>query len=363
MNSNYYKSFGLAKADKDYLKKQEIYNIYKKPKKDKRGETPRFYNFQDNNAHQIDILYMPTDHGYKYMVVVVDIGSRKTDAEPLKKIDSTEVLNAVLRIYKRGILKEPEKITIDSGSEFKGEFEKEMGRKGIIMKVALTGRHRQVGIVEKYNGIIARVLFMRMASEEVLTGEPSTEWVEDLPGVIKAMNKKYGRSPLTEKDLLRQFNPDEELKQKIIPLNTWVRIQLDEPKNITGEKLHGKFRATDHRWSLEKYRVVNYVFDPIEPVLYQLSGQKLSPNQHVAYTRNQLQIVDTTEEDPPYKDVVRGNKKQELYIIREILDRKKLKGKTQYLIWWKGFPKSDASWEDANNIPKEQIKKFDDNDN
>ena len=86
--------------------------------------------------------------------------------------------------------------------------------------------------------------------------------------------------------------------------------------------------------------------------------KKLGKNEKVAYTRNQLQIVDSKEEDPPFDKVVRGNKDRELYIIRELLEHRKFKGKDQYLIWWKGFPKDKASWEYAENIPKEQIQKF-----
>ena len=74
---------------------------------------------------------------------------------------------------------------------------------GKYLKKALTGRHRQVGLVEKYNGIIAKVLFMRMASEELLTGKRSAKWVSDLKIVIEAMNKRYGHCVPTEKQLLK----------------------------------------------------------------------------------------------------------------------------------------------------------------
>ena len=195
---------------------------------------------------------MPSDRGYRYCVVVVDIGTRKTDAEPIKNVNSSAVLKAVLKIYGRGILKQPNTIITDSGREFQGEFNRYFTDNKVNFKKALAGRHRQVGLVEKYNGIIARVLFMRMAAEELHTGKPSTKWIQDLKNIIEAMNKRYGHEPLTEEELLEKFNPYEQLKQELIPLGTTVRVLLDEPKGITGEKLIGKFRATDHRWSLEK---------------------------------------------------------------------------------------------------------------
>ena len=357
MNS-FYKDFGLTKVDKKIKNNQEVYKLYLKPKKDKKGETPRFYNFEKNNTHMMDILYMPEDNGFKYCLVVVDVGSKLTDAEQIKIINSKEVLNALLKIYKRKLLEEPKKVIVDSGKEFMGQFEKYCIDNDIVIKKALAGRHRQVGLVEKHNGILARVLFMRMASEELLTGEPSKEWVEDLPHVLESMNKRYGIEPPTEEELLERFNPYEQLKQKMIPLGTTVRVQLDEPRNITGEKLIGKFRATDHRWSIEKYKIVNFIFDPIEPIMYILN-KKLGKNERVAYTKNQLQIVNENEEDAPYNRVVRRTKKQELYIIKDILEHRKHENKDQYLIWWKGFPKETGStWEYKNNIPKELIKMF-----
>ncbi len=304
MKDSFYKDFGLTPVSKEYKNNQEVYNIYKKPKKDKKGETPRLYNFLENDTHQIDILYMPSDHGYGYCVVVVDIGTKKTDAEPIKNVNSVSVLKAVLKIYNRGILKQPNTIISDSGREFQGEFARHFKEEKVNMKKALAGRHRQVGLVEKYNGIIARVLFMRMAAEELHTGKPSRKWIVDLKNVIEAMNKRYGKNPPTEKELLEQFNPYEQLKQELIPLGSIVRVQLDEPKGITGEKLHGKFRATDHRWSLEKYKAIDWIFDPIEPVLYVID-KKLTKGEKVAYTRNQLQIVNESEEKPPLELVKR----------------------------------------------------------
>ena len=64
MKESFYKDFGLTPVSKEYKNNQEVHNIYKKPKKDKKGETPRTYNFLDNDTHQIDILYLPSDRGY-----------------------------------------------------------------------------------------------------------------------------------------------------------------------------------------------------------------------------------------------------------------------------------------------------------
>jgi hypothetical protein len=60
----FYSDFGLTKLPKDWLDKQELYNIFKKPKKDNKLSMPMFYNFEENNTHQADILYLPKDGDY-----------------------------------------------------------------------------------------------------------------------------------------------------------------------------------------------------------------------------------------------------------------------------------------------------------
>ena len=60
--------------------------LMKKPKADKKGSTmPHFTtNLPKDDRHQADTLYLPNDNQYKYALVVVDVGTRMIDAEPLK---------------------------------------------------------------------------------------------------------------------------------------------------------------------------------------------------------------------------------------------------------------------------------------
>ena len=41
---------------------------------------------------------------------------------------------------------------------------------------------------------------------------------------------------------------------------------------------------------------------------------------------------------------------EEEYEVEKILDKRKHYGKIQYLIKWKGYPLSEASWESENNL-------------
>jgi hypothetical protein len=95
------------------LKKDKVYNHVK-------DGIPLIVGYN----YMADLLYLPTaKFGFKYLLTMVDLATDKFDMEPLKDKDSQIVLNAMLKIFKRGILKEPKySIKTDNGTEFKGIF-------------------------------------------------------------------------------------------------------------------------------------------------------------------------------------------------------------------------------------------------
>jgi hypothetical protein len=109
---------------------------------------------------------------------------------------------------------------------------------------------------------------MKMHAQELLTGKLNLSWVKDLPDIIKKINEKYGHKPLDDDDLYKKHGDPWEQKQILLPINTRVRVQLNEPRDIVGNKLHGRFRGMDTRWTNEIYKIKSYLFDPHEPVLY-----------------------------------------------------------------------------------------------
>ena len=361
-SDKFYSDFGLSPLPKKWLKKQEIYNLFTAPLKENKDDMPRFYNMQENDMHQVDILFLPHDKIYGYALVVVDMATGKTDAEPLPvrqgwdgpTVDDT--IHAIERLYKRGILKYPNHLITDSGREFQDKFQKFLESKHISYKKALAGRHRQLAMVERKNQILGRVLFMRMFSQELLTGQPSKEWVKDLPFIIQKMNEKYAHKPLTNEQLYKRFDPVKNLKQKLIPVGTRVRIILDEPRNYKETKLVGKFRSTDQRWYQDIYRVTGYIFDPHEPVMYK-TDKLLKPHERVAYTAKQLQVVPDDEEDPNPMVIRTPNTNGE-YAIKKLINKRTQGKKTQYEVWWKGYPKTDATWEFKSKIPKKFVQDY-----
>jgi hypothetical protein len=345
----YYEDFGLTKIkDKEWLQKQELHNLFKRPQKRKSINTPHFnQTYAENVDHQADLLFLPNDNGYKYALVVTDLATRISDAEPLKNKTANDVKSAFETIYDRGILKLPEFIYTDPGTEFKGAVKKYFEDNDVSIKYGKAGRHSQIALVERTNQYLAKAIFRRMQAQEILTGQKSVEWVDDLPKFIKAMNKVRKKLPPKPATGSSVCSGD---ACKLLDIGTKVRAILDNPIDYVSEKkLHGKFRITDIRWDPQIRIIKDIILLPGRPPIYLLNDIKNinKIDNSVGYTKEQLQVIPKDEEAPNPK-VIRG--KQTTYVIKKILDKKKVKGKIYYKIRWKGYSEDQDTWEPRTSL-------------
>jgi len=335
------------KIKKNAKANTELNQLYKKPKPEIKQEMPKFQVFYPNVFYQSDVLYMPEDNDFKFMLVVVDIYDNSVDAEPIKIVDWEHVLIAFKAIFKRKYLEYPVFITLDKGKEFnQPEIIQYFTEKGVNVKFTETGRHRQNAVVERMNLTLATILFKRMVSQELITGETSKEWVSDLPGLIKTLNKKENKKvPLNPNDI-PELPIIDDYSGKMLSIGQEVRYKLDYPINTTNNaRLYGEFRATDIRWSPKIYKIIDIQLMPGKPPMYLINDKKF-----VARTKNQLSVVKGNEEQPDaifnrgkYKKPVHNlrNRNQveeeEFGIPEKILDDKLENNKKYYLIKWKGL--------------------------
>ena len=366
----YYKSFGLDKSiSRSFMKKQVLNKLFEIPKKEK--ETPHFYNFEEDNTHQADILFLPHDvvgkKTYAYALIIVDIATGDTDGEPLelrigwKGPTSKDVADAIVKIYKRKNLSTPKLLITDSGKEFLDiPFQNFLKKNGIGWKKAIGGRHRQVAMVERRNYTIGRAIMMRQFAESMITQKETRHWVHFFHELIKHVNERFHHDPYNDEDLFKKFGDPWKETQHILPLNTVVRVVLTEPKDFKERGVKGHFRAGDQRWTQETFKINGYVFDPHSPVLYKLN-QKLKPHEHVAYTRKQLQVVAPNEEDVSAHHLGLKMSDDSEFAIKKLID-KRVHGKTtEYLVWWLGYPKTDSLWLVKSKIPKAFVQAYESN--
>ncbi|GET66074.1 chromobox protein homolog 3 isoform X1 [Rhizophagus irregularis DAOM 181602=DAOM 197198] len=294
---NYYKYYNLSGVPARILKGEEHYNLYKKPLKEKSSERSRVVVWKPNATHQADLAEMPVDpKGFHYFLVVVEVAGKRVDAEPLKDKTANRVLNGFVKIYRRNRIKPPtHRIETDSGSEFTNDQVRDFFLNSL-------GRN----------------------PPDIPTGSPKVS-----------------------------------KKTELLSEGTHVRVKLDEPISVLGNKLHGKFRTGDIRWNPNIRVIKKMILSPEQPPTYLLDGPhgRLGVSR-CAYTRKELQIVPENEHPPP-DSVIRGQ--PERFVPERILRHRIRKGQDQYLVKWERYPDTEATWEPADRLEEDVpalIRKF-----
>lgn len=300
--NKYYSDFGTTKVSKTALKNEVLENLFIVPKKDRGANLPRISGLgtKKNAVHQADLMQLPEDKGHKYSLVVVDVASRMTDAEPLKNKEAATVLAAFKKIYSRGPLTMPIQLQVDPGTEFKGVLYKYFHDKNVFVRYGKVNRHRQQGLVERKNQQIAVPLFKRQYAQEMLTGKEDRQWIQDLPIIVKGLNRRAEsqQKPVSTEIPLPTCTGD---SCNLLDIGTKVRVALDGPMNmVTRKLLSGRFRSTDFRFDPTPRVIKEVLLRPGQPPMYLLDG-KIGPRktEPVAYTKNQLQIIPKNERMPP----------------------------------------------------------------
>jgi transposase InsO family protein len=95
--------------------------------------------------YMADLLYLPkTRQKYLYLLTMVDIWSNNCDFEPLKDKKADTVLKAMKKIFKRGILPQPQaSIRTDNGTEFQDVFHKWLYDHNIFHRLGEPYRHQK----------------------------------------------------------------------------------------------------------------------------------------------------------------------------------------------------------------------------
>lgn len=342
---------------------KQIDNLMKIPKKDTGVNVPHKDIRTANTVHQADLLFLPDDRGYKYALIVVDVASRQMDGEPLKNKYARTVKDAFVRIYSRNIINVPRRIEVDSGSEFGADVKKYFKNTETFIRVSKPGRHRQQAMVEKRNQLLSIILFKLQLEEELLTGEPSIEWVNDLPIAISVLNEKA-----------KQYKKKSQHKYgdpvcggdscELLEEGTKVRVALDNPRDIpTGKQLGTRFRAVDIRWDIQPRVIKRVLITPDQPPLYLLNGVK-GPEDidySASYTKNQLQVI-PIDEIPPKLSSLRGQPPKK-WRVENIINKRKSKNRVEYLVKW---ATGQLTWEPRKtlmqDVPK-LVNQFEKNNN
>jgi len=277
------------------INQQLIDQLYKASKKERIFPSYKNSILSPNYLHQADVLYLPEDpSGHKYLLTVIDVHNSLAGAYPLKNMNSSSIIDGFENIYGSNLLSYPKVLQVDN--QFDNKIIRKWTQDRVIrLKVNLPYRHRQNAYVERLNQKLGEILFKVMLDREITTGIQNKEWVRYYRTIIDYHNNRIiptltpqRRRPLrNQEDTAIKFSRD---SNYIIRNGTIVRRLLDSPVEYLGNRLHGKFRKTDIRWSKEHYRVIGSIMVPGNPPLYKIVDADDQPVRAL-FTNEQLQIV------------------------------------------------------------------------
>ena len=329
-------------------------SLYARPLKEYEPNKPH-HKADEKTVHQADLVYLPNDKGYLYALVVVDVGTGTTDAEPMKDRKAIDALTAIRTIYARGPLAYPTfEIQVDQGKEFLEQFKTHFHNKGILVRYAEVGRHRQQALAENRNKLIGEAIFMHQTAREQVTGTTHTSWVHILPDIIKVINESAAERLIKKRKRLAKIEQDLNGETadvtcsgsacNLLAKGTKVRVLLDNPVDyVSGNNLHGGFRACDMRWSPDVKVITGTTLAPGQPPFYRVD------NAAVNYTRKQLQVVKPDHEPDATKLRLAGESDQRL--VHKLVAREKRDGVIKFLTRWYGFKNAaDMTWEPRTHL-------------
>lgn len=255
-------------TEKKFRGRNDTFKEFTYPKED--------YNFS------ADLLTLPPFKGYKYILVVVDNWSKEIDFEPIKNKEPKTILKAFQKIIDRPYLNKPiASIRVDMGTEFKGEFKKQMFEDDILLRVSMPARHKQNALAETAIKLISFILINYLNVKEIELQKKFRNWIELLPSL---------RQKLNEIKKVKDEDPFTKIyKSPIFKLNKYnigdlmVHI-IHKPVDALGKKQSGENnRVGDYIYSYHKpKKIVKILYYP-NNVRYVMDGLK-----NVSFPENEI---------------------------------------------------------------------------
>ena len=294
-----------------------------------------FFVYKKHEMWQCDIMYLPNlskfNKGYKYLLCLIDVFSRKLYVKILKVKTSLVVLNAFDEMCKY-IKTLPDKLVVDKGGEFNSKmFINYCKEKNI--KLIFTQNETKAAHVERAQRSFQNILYKIMEEKQ------SKNYIEYMTDILFIYNNRKNR--------MTEFSPNLAFMNENADS---VRNNLEKyySSKILNKKKNN-FKEGDYVRIKEKRNVFTKGYLPyfseevfrIKKVLTNLP----QPRYVVTSFTGEEEIIGTFYE----KEITKAT--HEEYKIEKILKtRKKKNGEKVYYVKWMGYDSTHNSWVNEEDI-------------
>lgn len=278
------------------LKEQKTAQLHKKYRSNQKA-LGHIISYSKDAKWQMDLIDMSSygyqNNGYKWILIAIDIFTRKGYAQPLKNKGHSSVTEAFNELISQN---KPLVVMSDNGSEFiNTEFKDNLEEKHISQNLAQVGDHHALGIIDRFIRTIKERIYKHF------TDKNTTKWIDVLPSIIQSYNNQPHGA-------LEDIKPNDapQNEDKIVNININKAEQSNELENKinVGDKvryaLHSTFKkGYEQSWSDEILTVLK---------VYKISAI-LSDNKK--YKISNLQKIDNVSEQItiPKQNIIQKEKK------------------------------------------------------
>lgn len=275
-----------------------------------------------NDTFQADLVEMipwaRQNKGYRYILMVIDVFSKRAWAMPLKNKTGAEVTKAMTSIFTTHPTHIPRNLHTDEGKEFYNQSFQRLMKQHKINHYS-TFSTMKASIVERFN----RTFFNKLWPQLNLQG--SHKWLNHLQPIIRQYNASVHRTIKMRPIDVNEKN-EKSLLDTVYKTNQTIMVGGNKDKFKVNDYVRiSKYKSLFEKgytpnWSTELFRIVRVL--PTEPVTYRL--------------------VDLNDEEVKgcfYQHELQQTKLTDVYLVEKAIRRKGNK----VLVKWLGFDKSHSS--------------------
>lgn len=312
----------------EFLKKQRIYTMHKPARK-------KFQRLEiiASGLHtdwQCDLAIFDklkdTNDGYQYLLVCIDVLSRKVFVAPVRTKRSKDMMIAFRKIFRKSKYI-PWKLMSDRGVEFTSKEMRKFFRNYGILKFSVYTPNIHAALVERANRTIKERLYRYMFERQTY------RWIDVVDQIIDAINNSVNRvTNMKPNDV--NFENAEILLEKLYKdgnrpvtkrkynIGDLVRIPIKK-----GAFAKGYFPT----YSDEIFRI--YAISNTKPPTYSLEDS----DGHLVVRKFYAQELSATSDDTTYR-------------IEKVLKTRIRNGLKDYFVKWRGYSDRHNSWINEKNI-------------
>lgn len=313
---------------KKWLSSKDAYTLHKLPRK---KNQPKVLVRGIDDQWSADLCDMKNiakhNNNTNFMLTVIDVFSKKADAEPVVNKTGKAVAEAFNRILERAYPRSPRLLETDHGKEFYNTCFTSVCEENNIHLFSTQSAYK-ASTVERFNRTLKNLLY------RYFTDKNTYSWLKILPKIIDTYNNRHHRSIKMKPNevcddnetivRMNLYGKKTRRKEKLFSIGTLVRISK------TKRTFHKAYLPTFTEEIFKVYETLTN-YKPYRYRLEDLFGEKLEG----AFCGDEIQ------------EVIKGD---DMWKIDKVISRRKTKTGIQYLVSWRGFPEKFNSYVKERDI-------------